>query len=407
MRPATRFLLACLLTLSAAPAAIAQLSPSIAEMEKERLRKANEKPVVTFTPEDVAAIRSKRKDDPSLAWEADCAAQKADACFNLGNHLRNKNGRTPQDAVGEVAAYGRACQLNHAEGCYKLGEMHDKGMRAARDPKLALNVYGRACKLGFSPGCYSAATLLQSAKAPGAEEQAKQAQMVQNLYKAGCDLKHVYSCQAIGLAAPEVASTAPAAKSPQDADAAYLAGLGLEPATGSAVFRPSQIKTSDTGYVKYGLESDPLAAMVEKVNRERGSVLIDKAVRDFEQSIAAQGYVMVQKSYVLQKLNRHRIPMSTGSDYMVFAACNEHCKNVTATLEFIAESGGQGFKSDAGSAGESLTRSFAFTPRKTDAYSINVRATCLDAACTHGAAAQLAIFRRVKAFDIEAAPSNP
>lgn len=209
MQPATRLLLACLFTLSAVPAVMAQLSSSVADMEKERLRKANEKPIVTFTPEDVAAIRAKRKDDPSLRFEAECAAQNAAGCFEFGNHFRNKNGRTPQDAVDERAAYGRACQLNHAEGCYKVGEMHDKGMRAARDPKLALNLYGRACKLGFSNGCYGAATLLKSAQAPNAAEQAKQAQAVAALYKAGCDLKHHYSCQAIGLAPPESVASKP------------------------------------------------------------------------------------------------------------------------------------------------------------------------------------------------------
>lgn len=182
-------------------AAIAQLSPSVVDMEKERLRKANEKPVVTFTPEDVAAIRAMRKADPVLGYEADCTAQKAAACFELGNHLRNKNGRTLQDGVDEAAAYGLACQLNHAEGCYKFGEIKEKGkgLRVPRDPKLALNVYGQACKLGFSSGCYSAATLMKSAQAPDAASQAKQSQMVQALYKAGCDLKHVYSCQALGV----------------------------------------------------------------------------------------------------------------------------------------------------------------------------------------------------------------
>ena len=183
-------------------AAVAQLSPSVVEMEKERLRKANEKPVVTFTPEDVAAIRAMRKADPVLGYEADCAAQKAAACFELGNHLRTKNGRTPQDAVDAATAYGVACQLNHPEGCNIYGDIREKGegSRVPRDPMMALNAYSQSCKLGFSNGCYNAATLLSSGKSNDPALQAKQAQAAKSLYKAGCDLKHVYSCKALGIA---------------------------------------------------------------------------------------------------------------------------------------------------------------------------------------------------------------
>ncbi len=392
---------ATLLAICGTSSVMAQLSPSVVAMEKERLRKANEKPqAVQLTADDVAAASAMRKSNPALAYETDCAAKLAAGCFDLGNHLRNKNGRTPEDAIGETTAYGRACELNHAEGCYKLGEMKEKGLRTTRDPMLALNAYGRSCKLGFSNGCYNAATLLSSGKSAEPALQAKQALAAQSLYKAGCDLKHYYSCKAIGLTLPEPAASFAAGPTKQQADAAYQASQNAAP-----TFRPSQIRPSDTGYMKWGV--GPMAEMTDKIDRERDSKRIDAAVAEFERKIAREGYAMTTKSYVLQRLNKHKISMNAGEDYMIFAACNEYCKNVTASLEFIAESGGLGYKTDDQRDAVALSRSFVFTPKLTAIYPISVRSFCLDDPCTNGSAAQLVVFRRTKKFDIEAVPPRP
>ena len=395
MRPTTRALLAFILALSAPAGAVAQLSSSVAEMEKERLRKAEEKPIVTFTPEDVAAIRAKRKDDPSLGFQADCAAKKAEACFDLGNHLRNKNGRTPQDAVDELAAYGMACQLNHAESCFKFGEMHEKGMRAARDPKLALNVYGRACKLGFSNGCYSAATLLKSAQAPGAAEQARQTQTVQHLYKAGCDLKHYYSCQAIGIALPE---------QPGATVAAAIPPASGETATKSAI---------DVIHVSPG--PGHKASDEDGIRLTKLSARIDAAVDAQSQKMAALGYEVQGKSYVVgrypdQTGNLYKVHLSDRADYVFFAACNELCKNVKMI----------GWNEDeidqllnaTNKDSEAPIRWIEYSPPASGVMTIQVVTKCLGGdpgkcAIGDGAGARLVVFRRVRAFDSEGAPPKP
>ena len=203
MKPVASLLIAVLVAISGMSGVVAQSSPSIAEMEKERLRKAKEDTGPKITVEDVAAASAARKADPSLDYQADCAAKKATACFDLGNHYRNKNGKTPQDAVDEAVAYGLACQLNHPEGCFNFGEIKEKGqgLRVERDPKTALGAFARSCKLGFGNGCYNAAKMLGAFGVPP-EQQAKKAEAMQALYKAGCELKNYYSCKAIGIVLP-------------------------------------------------------------------------------------------------------------------------------------------------------------------------------------------------------------
>lgn len=209
MKSFASLILVALIALSGTSGVVAQLSPSIADLEKERLRKAKEEDPLKITVGDVASASAARKSDRVLGYDAECAAKKAVACFELGNHLRSKNGKTPQDAVDEMTAYGLACQLNHAEGCNKFGGIKEKGqgLRLERDPMMALNAYGRACKLGFSDGCYNGATLLSSGKSSDPVLQAKQAQAAQSLYRAGCDLGHYYACKTIGIAPPDAAPT--------------------------------------------------------------------------------------------------------------------------------------------------------------------------------------------------------
>ena len=221
-------LVSLVLSCTGVNAAMAQSRPTIAEMEKERLRKAKEEPTLEISVDDIAAATAARKNNYMLELEAGCAAKKAPDCFAIGKWHRRKSEKSEQDSVDEATAFGLACQLNHPDGCFNFAQIMAKGQgaRVQRNPKTALGAFQQSCKLGVGDGCYNAAQMLNSFGVPP-EQQAKKAMAVQALYKAGCDLKSSISCQAIGLApaTPSVAAmtTAQRAEAAFQADSRQLA----------------------------------------------------------------------------------------------------------------------------------------------------------------------------------------
>ncbi|MES2987179.1 MAG: hypothetical protein V4808_04675 [Pseudomonadota bacterium] len=380
-------MLALVMTISGTSIASAQLSPGVAEMEKERLRKAKE-PIVSFTAADVEAARAARRANPALDFASDCAAKLAKDCFDWGNHLRSKNGRTAEDGKYELTAFTKACELKHPEGCYKLGEMHEKGSNTPIDRKMAFNVYGLSCKLGFSSGCYSAATILSAARGSTPAEQDKQAQGVQALYKAGCDLKHVYACKAIGLAPVEAPVVT--AQAPQPAAATAASALPvLHPTPGS-------------GHV---------AADEENI-RLKGDPRIDAAMKAHMREMTAQGFTLVGRSHVLRRYddqqgNLYKLNLNDLHDYVLFAACSAPCASVSL-MAWPPQGGGVFFQA-TNKGVPAKTRWLELSPKASGPHSVQVQSNCPSVRCDtdSGAGAQLAVYRRVKTMDIEAVPAKP
>jgi hypothetical protein len=362
-------------------AAVAQLSPSVVATEKERLRKANEEAAPKITAGEVAAASAARKTDKAVGYEAGCAAKQAVACFELGNHLRTKNGRTPQDAVDAATAYGLACQLNHPEGCNIYGEIREKGegLRVPRDPMMALNAYGQSCKLGFSNGCYNAATLLSSGKSPDPALQAKQAQAAKSLYKAGCDLKNYYSCKAIGLAPPE---PAPA----------------LATVTTAAGSTPEPIIKNAANIIHVNPGAGHKASDENGIRLTKPSVRINAAVDTYTRTMAAQGYEIQGQSYVLRRYDgqlgsRYSVPLYNIRDYAFFAACSEPCTSVELSVN-SADFKNNFYPTNKDSA--ATTRWIELNPKESGVASIGVISKCLTELCPtdSGAGAQLVVYRR-------------
>ena len=155
--------------------------------------------------------------------EKDCQLGNSTACFELGKNLRTKSPRTEQETGYIVIAFGRGCELKHGPSCIEFGELKEKGTNTPRDPSMAFKVYARACELGQGIGCLRAANLLQSVRPPAAERD-KQVTAVQELYKRGCALNDPHSCQAIS--SNKIVQD-DSARSPQDADAAYVASRDM------------------------------------------------------------------------------------------------------------------------------------------------------------------------------------
>ena len=377
-------------------AVMAQSRPTIAEMEKERLRKAEEESAPKITVRDIAAATAARKTNYMLELEAGCAAKKASACFAIGKWHRGKSEKSEQDSADEAMTFGLACQLNHPEGCFNFAQIMAKGQgaRVQRNPKTALGAFQQSCKLGVGDGCYNAAQMLNAFGVPPGQ-QAKKAEAVKTLYKAGCDMKSSISCQAIGLAAatPSVAAMTTA----QRAEAAFQADSGIAPEINAK--KPGDVKPSYTGYMRWDAKKD-LAV------QSATSIKIDSAVAAFTKKIAARGYDMDKKSYVLQQYVRHKIPLSESYDYVAFAACSEICTD----LRLVGTHPGGLYIIEAKDKDTPATTRFAeFTPKASGEFELGISPKCANDACPkdEAAAAQLVIYRRIKTYHIDAAPSRP
>ena len=400
---------ALVLSCTGVNAVMAQSRPTIAEMEKERLRKAEEEPAPKISVDDIAAATAARKTNYMLELEAGCAAKKASDCFAIGKWHRGKSEKSEQDSVDEATAFGLACQLNHPEGCFNFAQIMAKGQgaRVQRNPKTALGAFQQSCKLGVGDGCYNAAQMLNAFGVPP-EQQAKKAEAVRTLYRAGCDLKSSSSCQAIGLApaTPSVATMTTA----QRAEAAFQADSGITPEL--IVKKPGDVKPSYTGYMRWD-------AKKELALQNATSARIDAAVDDYTRKVTAQGYELHIKSYVHPKFSGHKIPLATNYDYAIFSACNENCTNLKLSLEYSRPDLNIVYLEATDRASAATTRWFTFSPTEstkstgfimTDpAYNISVRALCSADPCVAGkeAAAQFVIYRRLRRYDIEAAPLRP
>jgi TPR repeat protein len=61
-----------------------------------------------------------------------------------------------QDQSKAFAMMERSCELEHAEGCGRLGDFHEDGWGVTPNPELAAEAYRTACALGDRGACRSA-----------------------------------------------------------------------------------------------------------------------------------------------------------------------------------------------------------------------------------------------------------
>ena len=74
-----------------------------------------------------------------------CAANDANACYELGLKHRNGEG-VPNTYKEALALFEQACDSDHAAACYELGEMHHLGEGAKQDMDYIIELYSKACK---------------------------------------------------------------------------------------------------------------------------------------------------------------------------------------------------------------------------------------------------------------------
>ncbi len=96
------------------------------------------------------------KQDKSRAKEfygKACELEDADGCFIVGSMYDNGEG-VKQDYTKAREYYTKACELESATGCNNLGSMYYNGEGVKQDKSRAKEFYGKACDLGgFQLGC--------------------------------------------------------------------------------------------------------------------------------------------------------------------------------------------------------------------------------------------------------------
>ena len=60
---------------------------------------------------------------------------------------------TRKNHLKAVTAYEKACNLDDALGCFKLGNLYEMGSTIQKNPKKAINYYLKSCSLGYRKAC--------------------------------------------------------------------------------------------------------------------------------------------------------------------------------------------------------------------------------------------------------------
>ncbi|TXD38883.1 sel1 repeat family protein [Lujinxingia vulgaris] len=127
--------------------------------------------------------------DYAPQWQQSCDEGDPQACLDLGIALLlNEDAADPTRAEELLM---RACELDGAEGCLRLAELHEELGRPAAEVQARIE---KACTADFGPACTALADRLKDA---GAEQP-----RVDALYARACELDDVNGCSehAVGLA---------------------------------------------------------------------------------------------------------------------------------------------------------------------------------------------------------------
>lgn len=88
-----------------------------------------------------------------------CNAKNADACREVAR-IYSWGEKVKEDRDKAIVFFQKACNLGHAEGCYRLGRFADtkrSNSKTSREGEIygkqALNAYKKSCELGDANGC--------------------------------------------------------------------------------------------------------------------------------------------------------------------------------------------------------------------------------------------------------------
>ena len=119
--------------------------------------------------------------DYAPQWEAGCEEGDPKACMDLAVALLLNDEASDPARAEELLA--RACELDNAEGCLRLAELHETLGRPVAEVQARIQ---EACTADFGPACTMLADRLKDAEAEPAR--------VDALYAQACELDDVNGC---------------------------------------------------------------------------------------------------------------------------------------------------------------------------------------------------------------------
>lgn len=148
-----------------------------------------------------SAMSSGSRDEARKLWDAACSKGYVPSCmalgasYNVGSFFGSVDG-----ALKSKAAYSRACDLGHGEGCLKLGDAQTplglfSAPKGAQDWAGATAAYRKACDThNIASACLKAGEILGREANPKADFQ-----LTRDYHKRACDLKVQKACDYLAI----------------------------------------------------------------------------------------------------------------------------------------------------------------------------------------------------------------
>lgn len=148
-----------------------------------------------------SAMADANRDEARKLWDAACNKGYVPSCmalgasYNVGSFFGSVDG-----AMKSRAAYSRACELGHGEGCLKLGDAQTPlglfaAPKEAQDWDGATAAYRKACDTYSIPNaCLKAGEILGREANPKADFQ-----LTRDYHKRACDLKVQKACDYLAI----------------------------------------------------------------------------------------------------------------------------------------------------------------------------------------------------------------
>ena len=114
------------------------------------------------------------------ALQRACKLNHAQSCYRVGKELLSTK------STMSIPYLERACVLNHPQACFELGYSYEQ----KKSPQRALEEYQKGCVFGYAPACVNGANL-------GFTTNQKNSAI--SLYSAGCQLGDAKACSTLGL----------------------------------------------------------------------------------------------------------------------------------------------------------------------------------------------------------------
>lgn len=145
----------------------------------------------------------------------------AETCVNMGVFYKNGLQNLPRDPARAAQAFRQACELNNAEGCFRLSLMLRQGEGGKRDAAMAQKLLEQACRFSYAQACGLLVSDQESACHAGQAQSCVRAGLHflrgdgvpqdvtrgRRLLRQGCSKQRIEGCEHLGAEPPSPVRT--------------------------------------------------------------------------------------------------------------------------------------------------------------------------------------------------------